>query len=157
MTTVSDFDATDPEMVPALTTASRDLSRDLSRDQRYRSVERLRKRPEYLRVQQRGERFTTSSMVVLALPSAVGRTRFGITVSKKVGDAPTRNRVKRKFREIYRLNKSAWPADVDFVVIARRASIRATPTQLCADLRRWSQRYSRRAAQAKQRAVGASR
>ena len=38
-----------------------------------------------------------------------GPTKFGISVSRKVGDAVTRNRLKRVIREYLRNNKSLWP------------------------------------------------
>ena len=46
--------------------------------------------------------------------------RVGITVSKKVGNAVVRNRVKRLVRETFRVAKDVLPADLDFVLVARR-------------------------------------
>ena len=52
-----------------------------------------------------------------ALPNRLGLPRYGITVSKRVGNAVTRNRVKRIIREILRL--TPLPAGWDIVFIAR--------------------------------------
>ena len=46
-------------------------------------------------------------------------TRFGFTVSKKVGKAVERNRVKRLLREVCRRHKSWFPSERDVVVVAR--------------------------------------
>lgn len=49
------------------------------------------------------------------------QSRLGVTVSKKIGCAVTRNRIKRCIREIFRHNRHLLPA-VDMNVIARRES-----------------------------------
>jgi len=51
---------------------------------------------------------------------AIERRRLGVTVSRKVGNAVVRNRVKRRVREWFRTHGDRLPADVDIVVIARR-------------------------------------
>jgi len=56
---------------------------------------------------------------------------LGLTVSKKVGKAVERNRVKRRIREWFRRNRAALPRDAELVVIARRgaAGIGMTETE----------------------------
>ena len=44
---------------------------------------------------------------------------MGLTVSRKVGNAVTRNRVKRWLREVWRHHRDALPDSVDVVLIAR--------------------------------------
>ena len=69
------------------------------------NIEVIRKRPDFLAAN-RGKRFVTSSFVLLAHkrraehPAASGSVRFGITVTKKIGNAVTRNRMKRRFRAL---------------------------------------------------------
>ena len=79
---------------------------------------RLRRRREFLLVQQRGARLYAGEVVVLALASGQPRPRIGITVSSKIGNAVARNRVKRWVREAFRAVAADLPA-VDLVVIAR--------------------------------------
>jgi ribonuclease P protein component len=79
---------------------------------------RLRRRRDFLRVQQRGTRLHAGDVVVIALPSGGPMPRIGITVSSRIGNAVVRNRVKRWVREAFRAERAAWPT-VDLVVIAR--------------------------------------
>ena len=85
---------------------------------------RLRRRREFLAVQQRGRRLQAGPLVVLALASEAGRARLGITVPSKVANAVTRNRIKRWVREAFRAVAADLPA-VDLVVVARPGAARA--------------------------------
>jgi ribonuclease P protein component len=82
---------------------------------------RLRRRREFLEVQQRGRRIHSGDVLVLMRDSGVPRARIGITVSSKIGNAVERNRVKRWVREAWREIQADLPA-VDLVVIARPAA-----------------------------------
>ena len=48
------------------------------------------------------------------------RRRLGISASRHVGNAVTRNRIKRAVRQWFRERRSTWPEDMDLLVIARR-------------------------------------
>jgi ribonuclease P protein component len=83
---------------------------------------RLRRRREFLAVQQQGTRVHAGDVVVLALDTGAGGPRIGITVSSKIASAVERNRVKRWVREAFRAMRTDLPA-VDFVVIGRPPSL----------------------------------
>ncbi len=82
---------------------------------------RLRRRREFLEVQQRGRRLYSGEVLVLALTSGGARPRIGVTVSSKIANAVGRNRVKRWVREAFRAVQADLPP-VDLVVIARRGA-----------------------------------
>lgn len=56
--------------------------------------------------------------------------RVGITTGKKLGKAVCRNRVRRRLREIYRLQESRFKPGYDLVVVARTAAVNASFAQL---------------------------
>jgi ribonuclease P protein component len=85
---------------------------------------RLRRRREFLLVQQRGTRLYSGDVLVLALDSRGARPRIGITVSSKIANAVERNRVKRWVREEFRAMQGDLPA-VNLVVIARAGVLAA--------------------------------
>ncbi len=80
--------------------------------------------------QQHGGRSSDGLLLVAAIRNELGEPRFGLSVSNRVGNAVTRNRIKRRLREIFRTamvsqrgdNESGW----DFVVTARPAAADAT-------------------------------
>ena len=64
-------------------------------------------------------------LVLYARPNRSATNRVGITVSKKLGHAVVRNRVRRRLREIYRLNEDRFAPGWDIVVVARSRCIDA--------------------------------
>ncbi len=64
-------------------------------------------------------------VVLYARKNHTGTNRVGITVSKKLGHAVVRNRVRRRLREVYRLNEDRFAPGWDIVVVARSRAIRA--------------------------------
>lgn len=92
--------------------------------------DRIRQSRDFARVSRQGSRLASREFVMLVAPArfvdsqtASGPVRrIGITASRKVGRAVVRNRVKRGVREWFRRSRGQLPADVDVVVIARRAA-----------------------------------
>ena len=64
-------------------------------------------------------------LVLYARPNRLSINRIGITVSKKLGHAVVRNRVRRRLREVYRLNEAQFTPGWDIVVVARSRCISA--------------------------------
>ena len=92
------------------------------RSESFRPSERLRKRSEFLRVQGEGRKVSTPHFLLFVLSGPAEGARLGITVSKKVGGATERNRIKRLVREVFRRNKSLFPSHRDVVVVAKQAA-----------------------------------
>jgi len=84
----------------------------------YPPTARLRKRAEFLRLKNAAQKFASRGILVVWQANNLEHARLGVTVSKKVGCAVTRNRVKRFVRETFRINRLLLPA-VDLNVIAR--------------------------------------
>ena len=91
----------------------------------------MRLRPEYLAIQNGGRRVSGTHLMVFTL---AGSGRVGITVSRKVGGAVVRNRVKRWIRECVRRGRAAFSGQVDFVVVARPAAAAAGQAGICREL-----------------------
>src|SRR5690349_12428984 len=97
---------------------------------------RIRRRAEFVQVQQEGQKLHGRHVLALARkrndPGLVGR--LGITVTKKVGNAVVRNRIRRLVREWLRIH--GWvPAGWDVVVVAKDTAARQVhPDDFAPDL-----------------------
>ena len=69
-------------------------------------------------------------LVLYARKNHTPHNRVGITVSKKLGGAVIRNRVRRRLREVYRLSEARFMPGWDIVVVARSRCIKADFTAL---------------------------
>ncbi len=88
----------------------------------FAAADRLHRSAEFLRLQRNGVRFQSPHFVLYAgsLDSEQARSRLGVTVSRRIGNAVARNRVKRRVREIFRqVIRDELPAGTSIVVIAR--------------------------------------
>ena len=94
---------------------------------------RLRKHAQYCRVQSKGRRVGGKYLLFIFTPSSLVNTRFGLTVSKRVGKAVTRNKVKRRLREILRHHKD-YLSGLDIVVIAKNNAASASFVSLKQDV-----------------------
>ncbi|MCC6750508.1 MAG: ribonuclease P protein component [Deltaproteobacteria bacterium] len=93
--------------------------------QRLLRADRLTQRREYLAVQGQGRKVHLDHLLAFIRPSS-GRRRLGITVSRKVGNAVIRNRLKRLIREAWRRCKGQFPMGYDLVLVAKRSGAEAT-------------------------------
>lgn len=69
-------------------------------------------------------------LVLYARRNRTDTNRVGITVSKKLGHAVVRNRIRRRVREIYRLNEEKFQPGWDIVVVVRTKAIHANFSKL---------------------------
>ena len=119
-------------------------------DERYPKSARLRKRPEYQAVQRSRAKVHTKHFLLLLRVNTSGDRRLGITVTKKVGNAVERNRVKRCVREVFRRHPELFPAGMDVVFIAKRGA----PALGSRDVRGQVERAQKNLSDAAQRARG---
>ena len=94
----------------------------------------LKKRREFLHVQSTGRRFKGRLMVLLIAEHRSGEPRIGLTISRKVGNAVVRNKVRRRLREIIRRDLSSQFGSADHVIVAYQNAARADFTSLRDDL-----------------------
>jgi ribonuclease P protein component len=99
-------------------------------DQTFSRNNRIRKQTDYHAIYEQGVKLDAALFVLYYRPNPFPYHRLGTTVSRKIGGAVTRNRVKRMFREIFRKNKPMGEPHFDLVLNARKACATATRTAL---------------------------
>lgn len=105
-----------------------------SRTRAFGKASRIRKRREFLQIQNAGRRIATRHFLVVYVCSGDGPARLGITVTKKIGNAVVRNRIKRAVREAFRQRSSTLARGASMVVIARDGSHRLGTSATAAEL-----------------------
>jgi ribonuclease P protein component len=88
-------------------------------DQRLRRSERLTRRSDYQRVYARHCQVSDQWFRVYGVPNDLNRSRVGLSVSRRVGNAVQRHRVRRGIRETFRRNKDKLTRSWDVIVVAR--------------------------------------
>lgn len=122
-------------------------------------MERLKKRAEFLAAR-KGRRLNGPLFFVEVLDRRDGRpARYGLTVTRKVGNAVERNRIRRRLREAIRVQSGAdMVAGFDYVIVARRDLLVAPFERIGAELSARFQKVARGGAggdRAGQRQAGA--
>ncbi|MCF8010175.1 MAG: ribonuclease P protein component [Clostridiales bacterium] len=80
----------------------------------------LKKNKEYKRVINKGYSVVNKKIVLLSLKNNYDSARFGFSISKRIGNAVKRNRLRRLFKEICRLNMDSFEPGYNYVIIARK-------------------------------------
>ena len=95
---------------------------------------RIVRSADYQALYKAGRKVRSERFVLFAQANGIGHPRLGITVSRKIGDAVIRNRIKRLFREIFRKSFADIPNQLDIVVNAKSGCAGASYWELRAEL-----------------------
>jgi ribonuclease P protein component len=79
----------------------------------------LRRPSDFRRVFARRRSASDESIIVYACENGLPHLRLGLSVSRKVGGAVTRNRLRRLYREAFRLTRADMPTGLDLVIVPR--------------------------------------
>lgn len=93
----------------------------------------LKKNMEFQRAYARGKSSVTKYFVLYVVPNKKQENNIGFTVSKKIGNAVTRNRVRRRLKEAFRLIPITSCCQ-DIVIVARTRAYSASFTELVKQL-----------------------
>jgi ribonuclease P protein component len=88
-------------------------------NERLTPLERIRRKSDFASLYRDGGRLRGRYFTLVFRPSGLGHSRLAVVASRKVGPAIVRNRVKRRFRELFRRNKGLLGEPLDLIVIAR--------------------------------------
>lgn len=123
---------------------------------------RLRKRREFLRIQRYGTKLHLEGFLVFieqvstsgelcrersshtAPQPRLATLRIGITVTKKIGNAVVRNKIRRWVREAFRRTRCEFPSGLELVFVAKKQVQRLDYAAVCSDMERASRALQRR-------------
>ncbi len=109
---------------------------------RRHSLRSLTKRRDFESVFKEGVSSASKNLVMYAKPNDLGWNRLGLSVSKKIGRAVTRNRIKRLLREAMRKALEEFFLNYDFVLIAKRSSVEGDLNNFIREIERLLSRLS---------------
>ena len=96
--------------------------------------DRIRLSTDFRRIIKEGARYRTPNFQLRLLRNPLGRTRLGLVVGRKAGNACARNRIKRRLREYFRLNRGKIPPETDMVFIALKGAATLDTCRLMSEL-----------------------
>jgi len=116
---------------------------DRKPNETFSTSSRIRKSEDFRLIYAKGKKIVSDSFTLFILGQGIGQGRLGITVTKKLGKATARNRVKRILREIFRKNKDRI-SNLDIVINARAGIRGKTQKQLAEEFLSHISRFTER-------------
>ncbi len=95
---------------------------------------RLRHDDDFRRLREQGDTFQDRALVLSLVPNQCAHNRYGVIVTRRLGKAVVRNRVRRQLRACLRQLHSALLPGYDVVVIARRMVLRLSYAEMLSSL-----------------------
>lgn len=83
-------------------------------------IYRLRSNMEFKKVYSGGKNYWNRNLVLYVKKNDIGNTRVGYSITKKIGNAVTRNKIRRRMKEIYRLNFNGVKDNYDLILIPKK-------------------------------------
>lgn len=95
-------------------------------DETFSLPERIRKKKEFNHLYKKGKRYRGKYFNLIYLSSASSFSRMAVVVSKKVGSAVKRNKIKRWIRTLFRRNKHLFKNPFDIIIIVKKEILEAS-------------------------------
>lgn len=83
---------------------------------------RVKRRHDFLVIKKQGKVHRTSHFLIIIDKKKIGATRLGVTLTRKIGGAVVRNRIKRYLREFFRVEYLSLPTSADISIIGLRGA-----------------------------------
>ena len=109
----------------------------------FTKADRILKRSEFIELSILGKKIENRHFIAIFSPGRFQRTRLGVTVARKVGNAPIRNRIKRFSREYFRLNRHIITGHWDINIIAKKKAANLSSEQAFISLKDVFKKISR--------------
>ena len=101
---------------------------------KYPHSESLKKNKDFQRLYKEGKSCANRYLVLYVRENGMDQNRFGVSVSKKVGNSVVRHRITRLIRESYRLHEDMFNSGLDMAVIARASAKGRSMNEICSAL-----------------------
>lgn len=99
-------------------------------------TDKLLKRGQFVYLSRTADSVADRLFVVAYFENQIDRPRLGVTVTRKIGNAVMRNRIKRLVRQYFRTNRHRLGGNLDINVIARKSAAGASSKEMFASLER---------------------
>jgi ribonuclease P protein component len=100
----------------------------------FKKEDRILKRSEFQELTRFGRKLENDCLIAFIQPGRLNRPRLGITITRKVGKAAQRNRIKRLIREYFRLNRQHLNQNWDINIIAKKKAVDLSSEKVFASL-----------------------